>query len=505
MRERVRSSLFTGLVVCLLACSSAVAAVQSVPVGTGLQNPAMFTVAADGRIFYAEAYTGRIGVFDPSTGLDATYFQFSDICPSPDQGLFGLALHPSFPQNTTLYAYATRRVADGSCQNQVMRIHPDGTGALAADVIVSDPYVAGHIGGRLLWGADGDLYVSTGDGSSGLPTLQDAQVQRAKAQDLSSLKGKILRMTDTGGVPAGNPFGNLVFAYGFRNVFGFDFDPATGRLWATDNGTEGSYPEEPRGPGPLGGCNDEVNLVVQGANYGWGPTGNCGKPPEAPFNTNRDGPTPVLPTLNVEVASGITGARFCSGCSLGAANEGRLFWVDYDYRDGFGAIHAATLTADRSGVASDAVAFAPAGPAPLSIERGPDGTLYYSDPHGIYKLVDPSSPPSCRGLAPTTSGTQRRDRLSGTAGRDVISGWGGDDDIRGASGDDVICGGDGNDTLRGDAGNDRLFGDAGTDALRGGADNDSLDGGDGSGDSCDGEKGIDTAAVPGCESIRGVP
>lgn len=506
--RRVRRPLLRALGVALLATwlasSSAAAAPQSSAVVTGLDNPAMFTVAEDGRIFYSEAYTGRIGVVTPTTGVDDTYFQVPDLCESPDQGLFGVALHPDFSRTATLYAYATRRPAGGACHNQVLEINRTRKGALTMDVLLSDPYVAGHIGGRLQFGPDGNLHVSTGDGSSGLPTLLDAQAQRAKAQDLSSVKGKILRMTPSGGVPADNPYASFVFAYGFRNVFGFDFDPSTGGLWATDNGPEGSYPEEPAGPGPLGGCNDELNLVVKGSNYGWGPTGNCGTPPDAPLNTNQDGPSPVLALLNVEEASGITAARFCSDCGLGAQNEGRLLWVDYDYRDGFGAIHAATLSADRSAVVSDAVVFQPAGPAPLSIERAPDGTLYYSDPNGIYKLVDPAASPTCAGVVATITGTPGRDRLTGTAGADVIAAGAGSDDIRGASGDDLICGGPGNDTLRGEAGNDRLLGGAGSDTLRGGSDDDALDGGDGSPDTCDGETGTDTAGA-GCESVRGVP
>jgi len=386
-------ALWLALFAWSLAASGAAAAIQASPVVTGLQYPAMFTVAQDGRIFYSETYTGRIGVFSPASGVNSTYFQVTNLCSSPDQGLFGLALHPNFAQNPALYAYATRQV-HGACHNQLLRIRPARSGALTMSVLFDDPYVAGHIGGRLLFGVDGDLYVSTGDGSAGLPTLAQAQAQRAAAQDLGSLKGKILRLTATGRAPSDNPFRkSRVFAYGFRNVFGFDFDPWTGRLWATDNGTEGNsgYPEPP-GPGPLGGCNDEVNLVLRGSNYGWGPTGNCGNPPAAPLNTNRDGPSPVLPQLNVELASGITGARFCAGCGLGVQNEGRLFWVDYDYRDGYGAIHAATLSADRSAIVSDAVVYEPFGPAPLSIERAPDGSVYYSDTGGIYRLVDPAVP-----------------------------------------------------------------------------------------------------------------
>jgi Ca2+-binding RTX toxin-like protein len=212
----------------------------------------------------------------------------------------------------------------------------------------------------------------------------------------------------------------------------------------------------------------------------------------------------VQPALFKEAASGITGARFCSGCGLGSAYEGRLFWVDYDYNDGLGEIRAATLSADRSTIVSDVLVYRTPGPAPLSVERGPDGALYYSDPNGIHKLVDPTTPGAgCGGLAPTISGTGASDTLVGTDGADVIAGLGGDDDIRGGSGNDVICGGVGNDTLRGDAGNDRLLGEVGIDTLRGGVGDDVLDGGDGSPDTCDGEKGTDTAAT--CEKTRGVP
>ena len=83
-------------------------------------------------------------------------------------------------------------------------------------------------------------------------------------------------MTPAGGVPADNPIaGSRVFAFGIRNSFGFTFDPQTDSLWETENGPE---------------CNDEINLIVGGGNFGWGPSENCGG--DSPGNTNNSGPTP---------------------------------------------------------------------------------------------------------------------------------------------------------------------------------------------------------------------
>src|SRR5207249_410022 len=117
-----------------------------------------------------------------------------------------------------------------------------------------------------------------------------------------------------GAPAAGNPFrGSRIFASGIRNSFGYDFDPQTGRLWLVDNGPE---------------CNDELNLISAGANYGWGPSETCTTPPPAPENTNQDGPSPVLPEFWFAATIGPTGLAFCDGCGLGAGSDGGLFFGD---------------------------------------------------------------------------------------------------------------------------------------------------------------------------------
>jgi glucose/arabinose dehydrogenase len=177
----------------------------------------------------------------------------------------------------------------------------------------------------------------------------------------------MLRMTSSGGVPNDNPFpGNPAWSYGHRNSFGFTFDPLTGRLWETENGPE---------------CNDEINLIARGANFGWGPHETCLTPPPPPANTNQDGPNPVMPLAWFTPTIAPTGAAFCVGCGL-PSSEGTLFFGAYNTHQ----ITQVVLDANRTGIASMAVVYTHPS-AILSMERGPDNAIYFSDPSGIYKLV----------------------------------------------------------------------------------------------------------------------
>lgn len=325
-------------------------AISAVPIVTGLNNPAAFTIAQNGQIFYGERLTGEIHVYDPSSNSDTHLATIPNLLSQSERGLLGIQLLPGSTR-LVAFVYATRLV-NGTPTNQVIRV----TTNLSVTFSSNTPAQFIHNGGRILFGPDGHLYVVIGDAAN-----------PGNSQTLTSHAGKVLRMTSSGGVPGDNPFpGSLVWAYGIRNSFGFTFDPLTGRLWEQDNGPE---------------CNDEINLIGKGANMAWGPNETCSSPPPPPQNTNQDGPNRVLPLAWFTPPTAPTGMAFCVGCGI-PSSEGTLFFGTFNTRQ----ITRVVLNANRDGIASMQVVYTHPR-AILSIERGPDNAVYFSDSGGIYKLV----------------------------------------------------------------------------------------------------------------------
>ena len=319
-----------------------------------LAVPAAFAATPDGtRILYGERHTGRIRRLNPATGTSTPFFTVPGVANAGEQGLLGLALHPSYPSNGRVWAFATRTVS-GAPRNQLLRISADGSGFAVVRSLPTAPF---HIGGRIMFGPDNKLYVVIGENN--IPAL---------AQDLTSLAGKVLRLNPDGTVPSDNPLGGSpIIAYGIRNSFGFAFDPQQGGLWLTDNGDD---------------CNDEVNLVARLTlrNHGWGPSATCSSPPPAPRNTNQDGPSPVQPKLFLPESQGITGAAFCRLCGL--SSPGRLFFAEFNT----GTIRRAMLTPAHTGIASQAPYYVHPDPV-FSVEAPVDGgPIYFSTRTNIFRL-----------------------------------------------------------------------------------------------------------------------
>ena len=159
--------------------------------------------------------------------------------PDGEGGLLGVAVSPDFATDHSIFVYYT-----AASDNRVVRLtFADGTATEPTVVLRGIPKAGNHNGGRLAFGPDGFLYVTTGDAGD-----------TDRSQDKGALGGKILRVTKEGRAAPGNPFGDSpVWSYGHRNVQGIAWAP-DGRMFASEFG-QNQW--------------DELNLIRPGRNYGW--------------------------------------------------------------------------------------------------------------------------------------------------------------------------------------------------------------------------------------------
>lgn len=204
-------------------------------VATGLNVPWGLAFLPDGDALVSQRDDATI-VRISTEGKVTTLGAVPGVTPRGEAGLLGIALDPDDP--TVLFAFTTTASDD-----RVLRLNLEGDRiGDATPILTGIPVGSRHHGGRLLFGDDGTLYVSTGDAGNG-----------NTAQDRDALGGKILRITREGDPAPDNPFDNRTWSYGHRNIEGMAFD-ADGRLWATEFGEKKS---------------DELNLIERGGNYGW--------------------------------------------------------------------------------------------------------------------------------------------------------------------------------------------------------------------------------------------
>lgn len=192
----------------------------------------------DGAAVVTERMSGRVLHVTPD-GTTDQLGAFTAAVPEGEAGLLGVAVSPTFDADRTLFFYLTT-----SKDNRVVSAELDGM-ELGEPTVVLDGIPRGfiHDGGRIAFGPDGHLYVTTGE-------TGDAEL----AQDPDSLAGKILRITPDGAPAPGNPEPDSpVWSLGHRNVQGLAWD-GEGRLWASEFGAS---------------TWDELNRIEKGGNYGW--------------------------------------------------------------------------------------------------------------------------------------------------------------------------------------------------------------------------------------------
>lgn len=179
-------------------------------------------------------------------GQNGQTYEIEGVQETSEGGLLGVAVHPEFANNNLIYLYLTTENGN-ELINRVEQFKLEGDAITKTKTLLDNiPGAQFHDGGRMAFGPDGLLYITTGDAGN-----------ESSAQDIGSLAGKILRMEADGSVPEDNPFDNYVYSYGHRNPQGIAWDD-TGKLWSSEHGPSG-----------LESGNDELNLIEKGGNYGW--------------------------------------------------------------------------------------------------------------------------------------------------------------------------------------------------------------------------------------------
>ena len=360
---------------------------------SGLSTPWDVAIAANGAIFFTEKCRG-LSVRHPDGSVSRLFGTSGSALVAPDldctgqSGAHGVAFDPSFATNRILYVYMGSNLSSPRT-NRVVRLTVDAgytTASGRTDIITDIAFKhlanavssAGmHSGGRIRFGPDGHLYVTTGDNHS--PTIP---------QSPTALGGKVLRVTTSGAAAPGNAppsgFDARIYTYGHRNVQGITFHPATGQPYVSEHGPNHS---------------DEVTALTNGRNAGWDPQNrpalNCpdnycgyaGNASTMPMTDLARFPTALPPAwTNNGQSQGMGPAVFLSGQQWRAWNGRLLVSIMGGQRlvllelGGTGTVIGEQVIAG-SGLAIPAARY-------RGLTLGPDGNLYITTDAGeIWRIV----------------------------------------------------------------------------------------------------------------------
>lgn len=273
-------------------------------IASGLVRPVDLQPDGSGRLFVVEKI-GHIHVIEDGLLVDTPFLNIEDRVNdnSNEMGLLGLAFHPNYAQNGYFYLNYTGSGGDTFISRfQVAADNPYlADPASEVNLLRLNQPFPNHNGGGLDFGPDGYLYAGLGDGGAAGDPL-------GNGQNTSTLLGSVLRLdvdsAEPYAVPADNPFGNEIWAYGLRNPWRIAFDPASGDLFIGDVGQnqweeidylpagspgginfgwdyrEGSHPYDGNAPAGLidpvaeyshqeGGCSVTGGYVYRGAMPEW--------------------------------------------------------------------------------------------------------------------------------------------------------------------------------------------------------------------------------------------
>ena len=236
--------LFLPIICLFFHADAALAEVKVETVADNLKIPWELVFAPDGRIFFTERDGNLWVIENESMELVATF----PASHTSEGGLLGLALDPEFEKNNFLYLYQTYFDFELH-HNKVVRYTVSNNQLTDEQILIDKiPGAVWHDGGRIKFGPDEKIYITTGDSTN-----------VNLSQKIDSLAGKILRINADGTIPSDNPFeSSPVFSYGHRNPQGIDWNE-NGILVSSEHGPSGEK----------GYAHDEINVIEPGKNYGW--------------------------------------------------------------------------------------------------------------------------------------------------------------------------------------------------------------------------------------------
>ena len=314
---------------------------------TGKQVVAGMTITGDGRVLYVGPGSGKVFVWSPATKQISTFATVTN-----GRGGYGVVLSPTFRTDHFVYAY----MQVGGHEKVVRWTAAKGVGTAYRVLRDVGPVGSEHTGGVLRFSPDGKkLFVMVGDGGD-----------PASSQDPTVDHGKILRLTPLGAPVPENPgfADKAIWTTGHRNSIGMVFDPRTEHLWEGENGPE---------------CNDEINSISAGKNFGWGPAEVCDG---TVAGTNQDGVAPVLPAENLQPTVAPTGMTFCDACGLPLA-EGKIVYGQFKTNS----LHVVTFDSTHKVIVGDDLLFQD-DDRPIAVESSPaDHAIWFSTAGGAVKRL----------------------------------------------------------------------------------------------------------------------
>lgn len=322
----------------------------------------------DDRLFLVEQ-AGRVRVIRDGEALPEPFLDISDrVASGGERGLLSMAFHPDYVSNGTFFLDFTDPDGDTRVERWRVSADPDRADpASAREILAVDQPYGNHNGGHVLFGPDGMLYVTLGDGGSG----GDPQ---GNGQDRTTLLGTILRLDVDGAgtyaIPPDNPYAGHpsfrpeIWAWGLRNPWRIAFDPPSGLLFIADVGQ--NRREEV----------DVVPAAEAGLNFGW----NAMEGSEC-FTARCDPSAYVPPAVEYAHSQGcsVTGGSVYRGARIPEL-EGLYIYSDYcrgwlrSFRYGSGAVtdHRQWDVASAGSV--------------VSFGTDAAGELYIVSREGIYRL-----------------------------------------------------------------------------------------------------------------------